>query len=515
MSKPRPDLLIVGSGVAGSMVALAAIRRGQNVVMLEAGSRFDFARRLEQIRSEQILGTPLWEWAHSGRDAYSDDSKSVLGYRYSLNDSRVRGVGGSTLHWGGLVQRFWEGDFESRRRYGLGVDWPIGYADLEPWYAKAELALGVAGTPNSVGPPRSTPFPMPGFDRAAGDERWDDVVRGLGGTLDHAAHARNSTAYDGRSPCVSYAVCNACPSGARYGADFHVAAMERTGRLDLRTETVARRIELDETGSVVAVHATTLDGRDEVFTGRQVVIAAHAVETARLLLLSDVGNASDQVGRNFMEHWYAAATARIADRVPTPVVGFGTSECSLWYDDDERGERGAIKVEFAMPADVLGRGLSEGHLGTDLAEFDEREFGHWVTVAAELEHQPHPDSRVTLDPELTDMFGDPAPRTSWRLSDVDRRTHERGHEVLATLLEARGGTDLRTVADFARAHHHMGTCRMSHDPADGVVDANCRVHGSQNLFLAGSSVFPTGGARQPTLTIAALGLRLGEYVTSR
>jgi choline dehydrogenase-like flavoprotein len=515
MVNSPPDLLVVGSGVAGAMVALTAIQRGQTVLMLEAGSRFDFGRRLEQIKSEQVLGTPLWDWARAGRDVHTDDSEPVLGYRYTLNDSRVRGVGGSTLHWGGLVQRFWEGDFESRSRYGLGADWPIGYDDIEPWYARAEQVLGVAGTPNPVGPSRSTPFPMPGFGRAAGEDRWEEIVRGLGGTLDLTAHARNSSAYDGRSPCVSYAVCNACPSGARFSADFQITALERTGRLDLRTETVARRVELNSAGVVVGVHASTLDGRDEVFTGRQVIIAAHAVETARLLLLSDVGNGSDQVGRHLMEHWYAAATARIPDRVPPPVVGFGTSECSLWYDDDERGDRGAIKLEFALPHDVLGRGLAEGHLGVDLAEYDEREFGRWATVAAELEHQPNPESRVTLDPELTDMFGDPAPKTSWRLGDVDRKTHARGHELLATLLEARGGTNLRKVANYARAHHHMGTCRMSHDPAEGVVDANCRVHGAQNLYLAGSSVFPTGGARQPTLTIAALALRLGEYVTSR
>jgi choline dehydrogenase-like flavoprotein len=104
--------------------------------------------------------------------------------------------------------------------------------------------------------------------------------------------------------------------------------MEKTGRLDLRTEIVARRIELDASGAVSAVHASTLDGRDEIFTGRQVIIAAHAVETARLLLMSGIGNDSDQVGRNLMEHWYAAATGRLPAPVDASVVGFVTSECS-------------------------------------------------------------------------------------------------------------------------------------------------------------------------------------------
>ena len=511
----QPDLLVIGSGVAGALAALPAVSRGRTVVMLEAGSRFDFGRRLEQVRAEQVLGDPLWSWAREDRDGFADDSEAELGYRYGLNDSRVRGVGGSTLHWGGLVQRFWEGDFESRTRYGLGMDWPISYHDLEPWYARAERLLGVAGTPNASGPPRSTAFPMPGFDRRPGEVQWRRAVERLGGTLDHPAHARNSVAYDGRAPCVSFAVCNACPSGARYSADFHIAAMERTGRLDLRTETVARRIEVDGAGNVTAVHATTLDGRDEVFTGRQVIVAAHAVETARLLLLSDIGRESGQVGRNLMEHWYAAATGRMPQPVDPSVVGFITSECSLWYDDERRGDFGAIKVEFGIPQDILGRGISKGFVGDALAEYDDREFGRWATVAAEIEHQPNPDSRVELDAEQTDMFGDPVPRMAWRLSDIDRSTHARGHQALSALFDAAGATDVRETVNFARAHHHMGTCRMSRDPGDGVVDENCRVHGTNNLFVAGSSVFPTGGARQPTLTIAALATRVGEYVTSR
>ncbi len=513
--KSAPDLLVIGSGVAGSLVALAAVNRGQNVIMLEAGSRFDFGRRLEQVRAEQVLREPLWPWARGDRDGYVDDSEAELGYSYTLNDSRVRAVGGSTLHWGGLVQRFWEGDFESRTRYGLGVDWPIAYRDLEPWYGEAERLLGVAGTVNANGPPRSTPFPMPGFGRRPGEEQWVRVVEQMGGTLDHPAHARNSVSFDGRSPCVSFSVCNACPSGARYSADFHVAAMERTGRLELRTETVARRIELDGSGAVAAVHASTLDGRDETFVGKQVIIAAHAIESARLLMLSGIGNHSDQLGRNLMEHWYVAATGRMPSPMDPSVVGFVTSECSLWYDDKERGDRGAIKVEFGIPQDILGRGIARGLVGAELAEFDEREFGRWATLAAEIEHQPNPDSRVVLDAAKTDLFGDPLPRTAWRLAEIDRRTHTRGLEVLTSLLDAAGADDIRQTVNFARAHHHMGTCRMSRDPDSGVVDETCRVHGTRNLYVAGSAVFPTGGARQPTLTIAALATRLGEYVTSR
>ena len=113
-----------------------------------------------------------------------------------------------------------------------------------------------------------------------------------------------------------------------------------------------------------------------------------------------------------------------------------------------------------------------------------------------------------------DRFGDPVPQIRFAISDVDRRTHQRALEIAYELLAARGCRDVGLITEFNRAHHHMGTCRMSAEPTSGVVDENCRVHGSDNLFVAGASVFPTGAGRQPTLTVAALALRLGEHIST-
>ena len=174
------DICIVGGGVAGALVAAVAARRGKRVIVIEAGRRFEVAKRFDQLLRYQVLGTPRWPWVDDGRDLYTDSSFSEIGYDYTLNRSRVRALGGSTLRWGGMINRFWENDFRTASAYGLGVDWPISYADLEPYYSWADIELGVSGTPNKGHPPRSRDFPMDGFPRSYGDSLWDAAAGRLG-----------------------------------------------------------------------------------------------------------------------------------------------------------------------------------------------------------------------------------------------------------------------------------------------------------------------------------------------
>lgn len=506
------DVCIVGSGIAGAMVAARLAGTGAKVLMLEAGQHFDRSSRFEQLRSHEILRTPLWPWVSEGRDGYVDTSAPEIGYTYTLNDSRVRAVGGSTLVWGGLINRFRETDFRSASTYGMGWDWPISYADVEPYYCDAEAEIGVAGQQNPGDPPRSRELPMPKWPPKYGEDAWFRVAEKMGFEIGLASHARNSAPYDNRPACAAISVCPVCPIGARYSADYHVDRLVADNLIELAVATVARRVVTNDRGDIEMLLATDLDGTDHEIRADQYVIAAHTVETARLLLLSEVGNDSDQVGRNLMEHWYTGAGGFIDDQVFPKRIGFETLECNHWYDGPDREVRGAIKLSFIDDHDPLM--YRDGRVGTDLAEKNCREFGHWVGIGAEIEHQPNPESRVTLSESQTDQFGDPVPVVRFALSDVDRRTHEAALDITTMLAEARGCRDVASIGAYHRAHHHMGTCRMSSDPALGVVDANCKVHSVNNLYLAGASVFPTGGGRQPTLTVAALGLRLGEHLAT-
>jgi choline dehydrogenase-like flavoprotein len=275
------DLCVIGSGVAGALVASVAARRGQRVVIIEAGKNFERGSRIEQIQRRQILGSELWPWQLRGRDAYRDESYADLGYEYTLNRSRIKGVGGTTLHWEGMVNRFWPSDFNSAERWGIGADWPISYDELEPYYCLAKAELGVSGQPNLLDPPRSQPYPMNGFPPRFGEAAWVPVAESLGISLDNASHARNSRPYRGRPQCAAFAYCNACPIGARYSADVHIDDALSTGNVQLLTETVARRIDVDAKNDVAQVRATTLSGQDIDITANSYVIAAHAIESAR------------------------------------------------------------------------------------------------------------------------------------------------------------------------------------------------------------------------------------------
>jgi glucose dehydrogenase len=509
------DVCIVGSGIAGALIAAEATRNGRSVIMIEAGQRFEFADRLHQLRDYEILHGPLWPYSNAQRDVYVDTSEESLGVPYMLERYRVKGVGGSTLHWGARINRLMPSDFRTAATYGLGIDWPLSYADLEPYYSQADWEIGVAGAVHLLHPPRSRDYPMTAFPLSVDEAVWLPVAERLRIPVYSTAFAINSRPYNGRSQCLAFAACNVCPSGARYSADFHVKEAEASGRCDLLTNTVARRIERGANGAVTAIHASTLDGKDREIRGKVYVIAAHAIESARLLLLSNCGNHSDQVGRNFMEHIYVGGGGYLPHKRFYPNrIGFERLESLHYYDGKERRDRGAIKLEFVYENDPLARMEGKRVWGKAMGRYDRENFGHWIGIEAETEVQYNPNSRVTLDATVKDLFGDPAPNIRFAISDVDRRTQSRALGIIEELLHASGVKDVEpdVLSENSFAAHQMGTCRMSDDPNRGVVDRNCRVHGASNLYMAGSSVFPTVGALQPTLTIAALSLRLARHL---
>jgi glucose dehydrogenase len=502
------DVCIIGSGVAGALIAHECATRGMSVLVLEAGPRLDRARRPEQ--EQRYLATGLKAWpSDPDRDAYVNSSA----FPYSLNATRVRAVGGSTLHWTAVALRMRESDFETKTRFGLGIDWPLRYRDLEPYYGRAEHELGVSGDANGSGPWRSAPFPMEGFPDAYSDRLWRQAAEAVGVTLERTPYARNNLrGYDGRPPCATYATCHICPIGAQYSADWHVLKAESTGRCTVLADTPARRIALDSGGQVQRVHATGWDGSAHEVTARAVVVAAHAVETARLLLLSKIGNDA-HVGRYLMEHWEIAGGGTSDEPSWPQRVGFPVLTSFAHYEGSDRGRRGAIKIDFRSAEDpLLAFGSQPGLWGRAMAQHDCRHFGRLRTIEVSTEHQPNPESRVTLDADARDPHGDPAPNVRFVLGDIDRETQAAARGAMRTLLEGAKLSDIRIPDRFTGAAHHIGTCRMSERPEDGVVDADGRVHGTQNLFVAGSSVFPTGSGVNPTLTIAALSLRLADHI---
>jgi choline dehydrogenase-like flavoprotein len=512
------DVCVVGAGPAGGLVA-AELAADHDVVVLEAGPRFHEdgrERRMERSIRPAFGPDDIWEMG-GPRDAYTADGRD-----YPLNAARVKGVGGSTLHWQGMVMRLQEADFASRSREGVGADWPIDYADLRPYYARAESELGVAGADdNPFAPPRETPHPMPAFPPSYSDSVFAEACEALGIATHSVPNARNSEPYDDAAACVGYGTCQpVCPSGAKYTAERHVDRAAAAGARVV-PEAPVQRLEHDDSGDRVTAAVHRRDGETHRQEARAFVLACGGVETPRLLLLSrsdahpdGLANASGAVGRYFMDHCFAGMGGRYDGPTRQHHVGFNTTESHRFYDVTDDG--GRFKLEFlnyAGPSPVE-RALRADDWGDPLLERLRDDYGRHLGLGALAEQLPRPENRVTLDPDRTDAHGCPVPRIEWHLGDYVRRTLARANEVQRSIL-AELDVDPEWVVDpetTGPAFHHMGTTRMGTDPGASVVDSHCRTHDLSNCWIASSSVFVTGGAMNPTLTIAALALKAADHL---
>ncbi|AHG04091.1 GMC family oxidoreductase [Halobacterium sp. DL1] len=519
------DVCVVGAGPAGSLLADRLAREGYDVVVLEAGPRFDDVdreRRMERDIRPAHGPDSVWEMGGQ-RDAYSASGER----HYPLNAARVKGVGGSTLHWQGMVMRLHEQDFRLENEMGVGADWPISYDDLRPYYAAAEDALGVAGaSDNPFAPPREQPHPLPAFPPSHSDSLFAEACEELGIATHSVPNARLSESRGGRSACVGYGTCQpVCPSGAKYDATVHVERAESQG-VRVVDRAPVQRLEHDDAGERVtaAVYATP-DGTEHRQTANEFVLAAGGVEIPRLLLLSEspqypdgLANASGAVGRYFTDHLFAGVGGTLDEPTRQNHVGFNTTESHQFYDrtDDSRG---AIKLEFlnyAGPSPVK-MALTGDDWGDAMLERIREDYGTHAAVGALVEQRPRAENRVRLDPERTDDHGNPVPDVVWSLDDYERRTIERANEIQRDILYELGADVEWTVGPETTgpAFHHMGTTRMGENPNESVVNAKLRTHDLGNLTIASSSVFPTGGAMNPTLTIAALALKAAGHVAAR
>ncbi|MCU4716684.1 GMC family oxidoreductase [Halapricum hydrolyticum] len=511
----RVDVCIVGAGPAGALVAHRLTAAGYDVVVLEAGPRFDREQRIE--RMEQSLRpshAPQSVWDVGGeRDAYTSAGPD----HYPLNHTRTKGVGGTTLAWHGMVVRLHERDFDGRNG---GDPWPIDYADLRPYYAQAEQEFGVAGADdNPFGPRREEPFPMAAFPPSHSDSIFAEACQSLEIATHSAPNARNSEDYDGRGTCVGFGTCKpVCPAGAKYEALAHVEKAEANGARVIDRAPV-QRLEHSADRIEAAVYATP-EGVEHRQEARQFVLAAGGVEIPRLLLLSasdhypdGLANSSGLVGRYFTEHLGARVGGTIDRRTRQHHIEFITTESHQFYDSDDHPP---IKLELVNYAGQppVGTALSADHWGDELLETLRETYGNTLEVAGLVQQEARPENRITLDHSRTDDHGNPVPQVHWSISDRDRQAVGRATEIQRSILEELDADIEWVVGRDATgpAAHHMGTTRMGANPETSVVDPQCRTHDLDNAWIASSSVFVSVGAMNPTLTIAALALRVADHL---
>jgi len=531
------DVCVIGAGPAGAILAASLAERGHDVVVLEAGPRFDLDERLERLerglRGEHG-SADVWDMG-GPRDAYTWSGD----FEYNLNAHRIKGVGGTSLHWGGVTPRLHPEDFRMASTYGLADDWPITYEEVAPYYRQAERTMGVSGARYQFSGPRAEGYPLPPFPPSYSDQLLEDACAELGIELHPVPRAMNSEPYDGRNECVGYGTCQiVCPSGGKYDASVHARRAERDGAR-VRTRAPVDRLVLDDSGERVteAVYAGP-DGDERRQRARHFVVACGAVESARLLLQSatdghpnGLANSSGAVGRNLMIHPGIKTVGKLDQPTRQHLIGFSTRMTEQFYDHDQ-GPEGTMILTLSntagtAPATAATRQTSHAkHLldgnvdaliGGRLADEVDEETG-LVGITAWVEQLPDPDNRVSLDESKTDDRGNPVPEVTWRLDDHSRATLRSAARICRAILQEAGVTDISTIGTPDHPlllSHRMGTVRMGTDPDHSVVTPQLRTHDVSNLSVSSSGAFVTAGAANPTLTIVALTLRLADHLHER
>lgn len=471
------DICIVGGGAAGISMALALAGTPWSVTLLESGG-FEYDEAVQALYDGQNDGVLL-----------------EPGYRY-ISRSRWRYFGGATNAWTGLCVPLGTTDFHTRPWFP-DSGWPITQGDLTSFYQDAARLLRIDPVDPDADLSGEPLLPLPSFTS------------------------------------MRYQL-----SGVRFGRDYRQELLA-VPNLTVAVHANATAFETDETGGrVQEVRVATLNGTRLTAQARLYVLATGGIENARLLLVSDsvqrtgLGNRDDLVGRYFMEHLEGTIGVMIlSDQLeaierfgPTPEHLFRGFTLSAAAREREHLLNASIEIEFEEPyrpeSPLGGTPLALDDAIHRLDHLDRRlpvETAYSLCFAR-AEQSPNPESRVTLLPEV-DALGMRRTHLDWRLHERDhlslRRTMERMAQELGAQRIGRGMVLLSDDDPWRRVHesnHHMGTTRMSSDPRTGVVNGDGRLHDVDNLYVAGSSLFPTVGAANPTLTIVALAVRQAQHL---
>jgi choline dehydrogenase-like flavoprotein len=539
--------IIVGAGLSGGIVAGVLAEAGQTVLLLERGKHF---RSPAEVSRDHLRNHRLAQYGYNvgpgpggNPRVFVDPSgtehlvEKPIDGRWNNN---AMGVGGGGLVYGAQAWRFLPEDFRMASTYGTPegsslADWPISYDDLEPYYTQAEQEIGVAGDAAQMPlwTRRSAPYPLPPFP----DNPSRRVLRTAADKLGWATHpvplAINTRPYNGRQACVHCGECVgfSCPTDAKSGS--HNTLLPRglaTGRVTLVPGAYAAQIDTDSAGKVIGVTYFTYAADGSLTTcqarAQNVVLAAGAIETARLLLLSrsakhpqGLGNHSDQVGRHVQGHYYAGATGFMEEPVfdnQGPGVTIATTAFNHHNPNVIGG--GMLANDFIMtpitfrkwtyPAKLPSWGLACKRAMREL-------YPRVIQARGPVQEIPSPECRVTLDPVVTDGRGLPVARMSGTTHRETARTAKYMAGRATEWLNAAGARDICTDQfglHFSAGQHQAGTARMGADPATSVTDPSGQVWHHENLYVADASLHVTNGGFNPCLTLMALAFRTARQM---
>jgi choline dehydrogenase-like flavoprotein len=583
------DVVVIGSGAGGGTVTKVLADLGVSVLLMEAGPMLSMSDLKEHMwpyhvphrgagaKGEAYTGGRsgfTWSATFGGNQLDGEPYTVAPGSDFSWFRSRI--LGGRTNHYGRVTLRFADYDFNPRSRDGLGFDWPITYADLSPYYDKAERFIGVTGTPEGI---RSAPdglFQPPGALKA-----HDVLVQRACAKLNiRAVAARQAvitTPTSGRPPCHYCGQCGrGCMTASNYAASYvQIFPAMKTGRVQVLADSMARELITDASGKVTAVsYIDKASGSERQVRCRTVVLAASACESARLLLNSKssrhphgVANSSGMVGRYLMDTVGSSLSAMVPALSGMPRYnsdGYGSHLYVPWWNWDNKGlnfPRGyhiEVGGGYGMPGVGSFTGVvnrTEGY-GVTMKQAIRDEYGTSIGLAGRGEMIPNEQSFCEIDPDAKDRWGIPVLRFHWAWTDHELNQVRHMQQTFRAILESLGGrippagagragrggqqapqtgqagpqsgqpnapagqpvssatpaADRPPISRGGAIIHEVGTVRMGNDPKASVLNKFCQAHDVRNVFVADGAPFVSNPDKNPTHTIIALAWRTAEYL---
>jgi choline dehydrogenase-like flavoprotein len=510
------DVLIIGAGPSGGAAALGLLRAGLSVVCLEQGHWPDRHAYRGGERDAELTSLKQWSWSPNVRGWSTD-------YALDLSDcdadiAMFNGVGGGSVLFNALWPRMTPNNFRSKTVAGYGADWPLDYAELQPYYERTDRQVGVSGLAGNPAYPGGSEPPLPPLPIFAGGLK---VARGqakLGWHWWPESNAILSTEYDDRHPCVARGTCmTGCGEGAKGSADLtywrHVVALG--GRLI--TGARVGRIVLDARGRAAGAEWYDSDGNGNLQTADVVLCAANGIGTPRLLLASatqafphGLANGSGLVGRNLMLHHHAFAVGIFEEPLETwrGHAGAWINSYEFYESDQSHDAAGTGRWALGgMNGTPLIAALGAATWGPDHHGALTQGFGRTLAWGVCAEDAASESNLVELSTDATDSAGVPVPVLHYRLADETRLLAAWHQQRQAESMWASGATTVVTPQVQVPTGHYMGTARMGDDPGTSVVDRFGMSHEIANLGILDASVFVTSAGVNPTSTVCALASR--------
>jgi glucose dehydrogenase len=516
------DICIIGGGITAAMLAerLLELRPGASINVVEAGKRlFDLEQRMEYRKRSLLYGENAWP------GDFIEDQKAAGVI------SRTMAVGGSALHWGGTCSRFSREDLRLNSMYGLYVDWPMEWNELEHFYCEAERRLGVSGEPSPLPEDRSSqPYPMSAMvltHNLLELKKWGEKS---GIPFWSTPQAKNTRPYGGRAQCVRCNTCAICPTGARYSPDFTHKQLLTHQNFQLHDRTLVRQLVPEQNKTkIVAARAVHRDRPDETveFRAPLFVVASGYTWSSHLLLLSrsssfpnGLANRSGLVGRYMCGHAFSTAQIELDTEI-YPGMNETHALISRQFFRCKPGDpyvRHDLRIwESAVGREPRLRSKDGGILLGDelLNDWRSRTQRGAARVRGYYDVHPDRDSSLTLDESAHNKWGDPLPKIVHKLdaATTGRQAHtqQHFHDLFDRLAKNDNGKILN-ISEGNYLDHPAGGCRMGNDPATSVCDSFGRTHDHENLFVVGSPTLPNAGCTNGTLTFVAVTLRSAEKI---